>query len=162
MRLAVERTFLTSRGLIICGRSGRALSIVLLLSLAACAPAPQPAAQPAAPASQPAAAPNCDNPGEAVANANNACFDDRPVNTGSPLVPIGDSIPGNPTPSILLVQVGADGAVQRVMGKQISDNTQFHVAALTYAKTLTFRPAQKNGQPVKAWVEVMLRPIRKK
>jgi len=58
--------------------------------------------------------------------------------------------------------IGSDGSVQRVTIKQVSDNTAFQLQALAYAKTLNFKAAQKNGQPVKAWVEVMLRPFHKK
>jgi hypothetical protein len=101
----------------------------------------------------------CENPG-ATYNLNNACWDDRPVANSAPLVPIGDEIPGNPSPSIVHVLVSPEGAVQRVISKQISNSSDFHLQALAFAKTLTFRPAQKDGQPTRAWVEVMLRPIR--
>jgi hypothetical protein len=102
----------------------------------------------------------CQTPGVESYNLNNLCFDDRPVATVAPLVPIGEETTGTPKPSIVLVLVQADGTVGRVTSKQISDNPSFHLKALEFAKTLTFRPAQKDGQAVAAWFEVLLRPTR--
>ena len=137
----------------------------------AAAPPPRAANQPATnppatnppttPNKPPSSAPNCEDPATGVANPGNACFDDRPGNLTPPLVPIGAEIEGNPKASVVWVLVGTDGTVQRVIGRQISDNTRFHVQALNFAKSLTFKPGQKNGQPVTAWIEVPLRPIRR-
>jgi hypothetical protein len=133
-------------------------------------PAPKgatPATEPPAPTkvagNTPAAAagqPQCDSPVGENYNLNNFCWDDRPVPNSAPLVPIGEDIQGNPSPSIVYILVSQEGSVQRVMSKTISNTSAFHGLALAWAKTLTFRPAQKDGQPVKAWVEVMLRPTR--
>jgi len=103
----------------------------------------------------------CESPGDTY-NLNNSCWDDRPVANAAPLVPIGDDIEGNPSPSIVQVLVSPEGNVQRVISKGISNDSKFHLLALNFAKTLTFRPAEKDGNPVRAWVEVMLRPTRNK
>jgi outer membrane biosynthesis protein TonB len=79
-----------------------------------------------------------------------------------PLVQIGDDIQGNPSPSVVLVLVSEEGKVIKVSGKQVSNDPMFHVKAMTFARTLEFKPAQKNGTPVRAWHEVMLRPTRNK
>ena len=50
--------------------------------------------------------------------------------------------------------------MERVIGKTISDNGMFHLQAMNYAKTLTFKPAQKDGKPVNAWTAVQLKAIR--
>jgi hypothetical protein len=104
----------------------------------------------------------CETPNVPTYNLNNSCWDDRPQMTSLPLVQIGDDIQGNPTPSIVLVLVSEEGKVLRISGKQASSDPTFHVKAMTFARTLEFRPAQKDGRPVKAWAEVLLRPTRNK
>ena len=120
-----------------------------------------PGSQPTASRPPAAGAGQCDTPGDTY-NVNNLCWDDRAVQLTPPLVPIGDDIPGNPSPSIVQVLVSETGTVLLARGKQISNNPNFHMQALTFAKTLAFQPAKKDGQPVKAWAEVLLKPTRNK
>ncbi|MFI5280334.1 MAG: TonB family protein, partial [Gemmatimonadales bacterium] len=98
---------------------------------------------------QAAAVAGCDQPGT---NPGNACFDKRPVPLAAPVASWRGA--GTPTPAVLWVHVGADGAVQEVRVASASTEPGFTEAAKRVAARLTFVPAQKGGQPVAAWTQV--------
>ncbi len=120
---------------------------------------PRPPAQPAVPTTQPATPKTqCETLGDTY-NADGSCFDNRPVPKAAMLVPLPDGVDAMKKPSVLLVLVGADGTVERVVSKVPGDPIQFHIAAINFAKTLPFQPATKAGAPVKAWVELPFRAL---
>jgi serine/threonine protein kinase len=101
----------------------------------------------------------CDQPGPAY-NQDNLCFDTRPV----PLSPTRIPVPADgtifPRQAILLILVSREGTTleARVFGPSNLDT--FNNAALDMAKNLRWNPAQKNGEPVDAWVQWRFEPVR--
>src|SRR5947208_16992775 len=65
-----------------------------------------------------------------------------------------------PRQAILLIHVSKDGSTleARVFGSSNLDT--FNNEALDMAKTLRWNPAQKNGEPVDAWVQWTFQPMR--
>ena len=93
----------------------------------------------------------CDVPGN---NAGNACFDSRPVPMGAPVASWAGA--GDPTPPVLWLRVGTDGAVRDVRVVTPSSDARFTEAATTAARSLTFSPALKDGKPVAAWTQLAI------
>jgi len=94
----------------------------------------------------------------AYGNPSRACFDTRPQPMAAPTIPWTG--PGTPTPATFWIQVGATGAVERVVPLATSSESEFSAAALAAAQNLKFMPAQKNGQPVEAWTQVPISPAQ--
>jgi hypothetical protein len=94
-------------------------------------------------------------------NRDGSCFDNRPVAMVPTLVPLTPETEGRPTPAILLLAINADGIVERILIKSPSDNPQFTLEARRFAQSITYNPAQRNGEPVGAWVEMLFRPARR-
>ena len=93
----------------------------------------------------------CAKPGS---NANNACFDTRPVPLAAPVAAWSGT--SDPTPPVLWVHVGTDGAVHDVRVVTASNEARFTDAARRAARELTFSPAQKAGRPVAAWTQLAI------
>ncbi|HXY18776.1 MAG TPA: TonB family protein [Gemmatimonadales bacterium] len=91
-------------------------------------------------------------------NPNHACFDNRPQPLSALMIPW--TRPGRPTAATFWIQVGADGQVENVVALQTSSETDFSNAALAAARSLKFNPAQKSGQPVEAWTQVLISPAQ--
>ncbi len=91
----------------------------------------------------------CDEPGT---NQGSACFDTRPVPLAAPVAPWRGA--GTPTPPVLWVRVGGDGAVKEVRVALASNEPDFTEAGKRVAARLRFSPAQKGGRPVAAWTQV--------
>ena len=93
----------------------------------------------------------CDIPGT---NAGNVCFDTRPVAMGAPVASWTGT--GDPTPPVLWLRVGTDGAVRDVRVVTPSSEARFTDAATRAARRLTFSPALKDGKPVAAWTQLAI------
>ncbi len=65
-----------------------------------------------------------------------------------------------PRQAILLIHVSKEGSTleARVFGPSNLDT--FNNEALDMAKSLRWNPAQKNGEPVDAWVKWPFQPVR--
>ena len=59
---------------------------------------------------------------------------------------------------MIWVYVSAEGKAARTLGLQPSNDPSFHIAAIKFARDIQYKPADKNGQPIAAWVRVVFRP----
>src|SRR3989441_586743 len=93
-------------------------------------------------------------------NFDNICFDTRPVPLSQTRIPVPADASVFPRQAILLIHVSQDGTTleARVYGPSNLDT--FNNQALDMAKTLRWNPAQKNGEPVDAWVQWPFQPVR--
>jgi serine/threonine-protein kinase len=101
----------------------------------------------------------CDDYGPAY-NQDNLCFDTRPVPLSTTRIPVAGDATIFPRQAILLLHVSRDGSTleARVYGRSNLDT--FNNQALDMAKSLRWNPAQKNGDPVDAWVQQPFVPER--
>ena len=76
----------------------------------------------------------------------------------APLVPLNERIVGMPTGVVLWVKVSMDGRPLSFQIVRHSRDPQFDRLAAGFAMSITYNPAQKNGQPVEAWSQVRLLP----
>lgn len=63
-----------------------------------------------------------------------------------------------PTPPTFWLRVSAAGDVTEVRPIATSSDDKLSVAAQTAAKDYKFAPAQKNGRPVEAWIQIFVSP----
>src|SRR5437660_366415 len=101
----------------------------------------------------------CDQPGPAY-NQDNLCFDTRPLPLSATRIPVPADATVFPRQSILLIHVSKDGSTLEARVWDPSNLETFNNEALDMAKTLRWNPAQKNGEPVDAWVKWPLQPMR--
>ena len=101
----------------------------------------------------------CEQYGPAY-NQDNLCFDTRPVPLSSTRIPLPADVPIVPRPAILLCHVSRNGETMEVRVFVRSNVETFNDQALDLAKTLRWNPAQKNGEPVEAWVQWQFPPER--
>jgi hypothetical protein len=118
-----------------------------------------PVRAPAGPATV-ALDPRCENADQAIRNAGNLCFDQRPAPLdAAPIATVPGACTREPSPATVLVRVDAYG---RVVGqpevRSASDCREFNQAALASAAAVTFEPALKSGQAVSAWTLLLVRP----
>ncbi|OLC04276.1 MAG: hypothetical protein AUH45_03480 [Gemmatimonadetes bacterium 13_1_40CM_69_22] len=101
----------------------------------------------------------CDAPGPEY-NHGKICFDTPPVPLSVTRIPIPADAPMLPRQAILLIRVSRDGATleARVFGP--SNLATFNDQAMDMARNLRWNPAQKNGEPVDAWVQWPFQPVR--
>ena len=124
-------------------------------------PARVPTAQDTLPAADPAGerAESCDEYGPAY-NADNICYDTRPIPWGPTSILVLAIAPLTPRPATLLLKVSADGRTLEARVYVPSNVTTFNDAALDRARSLRWDPAQKNGEPVEAWLQWRFQPTR--
>ncbi len=101
----------------------------------------------------------CDQYGPAY-NQDNICFDTRPVPLSSTVVPVPGDIPIVPREAILLFHVSHSGETIETRMFVRSNVDTFNDQALDLARNLRWNPAQKNGEPVDAWVQWPFKPVR--
>ena len=101
----------------------------------------------------------CDQPGLAY-NQDNLCFDTRPLPLSATRIPVPADATVFPRQSILLIHVSKDGSTLEARVWDPSNLDTFNNEALDMAKTLRWNPAQKNGEPVDAWVKWPFQPMR--
>src|SRR6266581_2753893 len=92
-------------------------------------------------------------------NQDNMCFDTKPLPLSATLIPLPADSPTLPRQAILLIRVSRDGVTldARVFGP--SNLETFNDQALDMARQLRWNPAQKNGEPVDAWVQWPFQPV---
>jgi len=100
----------------------------------------------------------CEQYGPAY-NQDNLCFDSRPVPLASTLLPVPTDAPVIPREAILLFHVSHTGETMAVRLFVRSNVETFNDQALDLAKGLRWNPAQKNGEPVDAWVQWPFKPV---
>jgi eukaryotic-like serine/threonine-protein kinase len=101
----------------------------------------------------------CDQFGPAY-NQDNVCFDTRPIPLTPTFIPVPADAPVTPRPAILLLKVSRDGRTLEARVYVPSNVATFNDAAVDMAKNLRWNPAQKNGEPVEAWVQWQFPPVR--
>ncbi len=101
----------------------------------------------------------CDQYGPAY-NQDHLCFDTRPLPLSLTRIPVPADATIFPRQAILLIHVSKEGTTleARVFGPSNLDT--FNNEALDMAKTLRWNPAQRNGEPVDAWVQWIFQPVR--
>jgi serine/threonine protein kinase len=101
----------------------------------------------------------CETPGPAY-NQDNLCYDTRPVPLSPTIIPVPADAQIFPRQAILLIHVSKEGGTleARLYGR--SNLETFNDQALDMAKNLRWNPAQKNGEPVDAWVQWRFQPVR--
>jgi serine/threonine-protein kinase len=99
----------------------------------------------------------CDQYGPAY-NQDNLCFDTRPVPLSQTFVPVPMDAPIIPREAILLCRVSRSGETMEARLFVRSNVETFNDQALDIAKQLRWNPAQKNGEPVDAWVQWPFKP----
>jgi TonB family protein len=93
-------------------------------------------------------------------NQDNVCFDTRPVPLSPTLIPVSSDAPVFPRQSILLIKVSRNGTTLDARTFVPSNVDTFNNEALDMARNLRWNPAQKNGEPVEAWVQWPFQPVR--
>jgi predicted Ser/Thr protein kinase len=101
----------------------------------------------------------CDQFGPAY-NQDNLCFDTRPVPLSPTLIPVSADAPVFPRQAILLIRVSREGTTLEARVYVPSNVETFNNEARDMARTLRWNPAQKNGDPVEAWVQWPFQPVR--
>jgi serine/threonine-protein kinase len=101
----------------------------------------------------------CDQFGPAY-NQDNMCFDSRPLPLSSTIIPVSSDEPIFPRQAILLIRVSREGTTLEARPYVRSNVETFTDRALDMAKALRWNPAQKNGDPVEAWVQWPFQPVR--
>jgi eukaryotic-like serine/threonine-protein kinase len=101
----------------------------------------------------------CDQPGPAY-NQDNLCFDTRPLPLSATRIPVLADATVSPRQAILLIHVSKEGSTLEARVWDRSNLETFNNEALDMAKTLRWNPAQKNGEPVDAWVKWPFQPVR--
>ncbi len=94
-------------------------------------------------------------------NADGSCFDAQPRPKAATLVPLPPEIEGRPSPATLAIKVNIDGTVALVLPIAPSDDAAFTQAALQFANSIEYNPAQKNGQAVVGWTQQVFYPGRR-
>ncbi len=93
-------------------------------------------------------------------NQDNLCFDVRPTPLTAPIIYLPADATDMPRRAILLVHVSGDGTTLDTRVFVGSNTESFTNQALDFAKNLHWSPAQKNGDPVEAWVQLQVLPQR--
>jgi len=101
----------------------------------------------------------CDQFGPAY-NQDNLCFDTRPIPLSPTLIPVAADAPIFPRQAILLIKVSREGVTVESRVYAPSNVETFNDQARDMARTLRWNPAQKNGEPVEAWVQWRFQPVR--
>ena len=102
----------------------------------------------------------CDVYGPAY-NQDHMCWDARPVPLSTTVIPVPADATVFPRPAILLLHVSRDGATMEARLYSRSNVDTFNDQAMDVAKNLRWNPAQKNGEPVDAWVQWPFQPVRR-
>ena len=102
------------------------------------------------------AADPCLEPGPEY-NRDNICFDTKASPQVATFLPVPADAPVV-RPTIFWIKVSHEGKALEVRLVTTSGAMAFDQAAMDLAKTIDWNPAQKNGEPVDAWVQAQFRP----
>jgi len=75
-------------------------------------------------------------------------------------IPVPVDAPVFPRPATLLIKVSREGTTLETRVYSPSNVDTFNNQARDMARTLRWNPAQKNGEPVEAWVQWPFQPVR--
>ena len=124
-------------------------------------PARVPTGHDTLPAADPAGehAESCDEYGPAY-NTDNICYDTKPIPWGPTSILVPANAPVTPRPAILLLKVSREGQTLEARVYVPSNVATFNEAALDRARRLRWDPAQKDGEPIDAWLQWRFQPTR--
>jgi len=100
---------------------------------------------------------DCDNPSPAN-RFGQACYDSRPQPLGPLRVAVPAGVRGTPSPVILIVKVSRQGRTLAIRTRQRSSDDRFTAAVESYAQSLQWTPAMREGQPVDGWTQAPFQP----
>ncbi len=86
-------------------------------------------------------------------NADGSCYDVAPAPTVPPILTLPDGITGPVDPVLLWVKVSTDGKAIEVERLRQS-RAAFTIAAMRFARRITYTPGRKDGRPVEAWLRM--------
>jgi len=101
----------------------------------------------------------CDQFGPAY-NQDKLCFDTGAVPLSLTRIPVPADAAVFPRQAILLIKVSREGTTVEARVYAPSNVETFNNQALDMARTLRWNAAQKNGEPVEAWVQWPFQPVR--
>ena len=109
-----------------------------------------------------AAAPNCDVANVSMKNPDGACWDTRPQPQFRPEVGVPASCGAGAVPALAVnVHISRTGDVlPPVIPMSQSPCKAFQAQVVAQALDFHFSPAKKGDQPVNAWYQVVIRPVR--
>lgn len=103
----------------------------------------------------------CDRVTVSLRNQANTCWDARPVSLAPPVAALPAACRGAASAAVILVHVSSRGNTDgpaTVLSP--STCTSFTQIASALAVDMRFQPARKNGTPVPAWTQLVVRPSR--
>jgi len=113
----------------------------------------------APPASALSVSKTCDAPTTSLQNPQQTCWDARATPMAPPQVAVPPSCAASPGPAMLLVHVSPRGetlGMPTVTGR--SKCAKFDQTAAALMADMRYSPARKSGQPVAAWLILLVRP----
>jgi hypothetical protein len=97
-----------------------------------------------------------------MSNPRGACYDTKPELKVPPVVVVPAACTTQPGPIRVNVLVVATGDVQQAVPMDRSPCPAFQAVAIAQAKEgFTFAPARRGDQAVNAWVQIVIRPVRR-
>ena len=139
-------------------RSGITLPFTVQLQAATVAVITPPTITPTTTPASTGPAANCASPQVGVPNVNKVCYDVRPTPRTPPAIPAPASCSGVVRPATVLLQVSVSGDVVTASLQGRSSCPAFNEQAVAFSRDLAFQPATKGGQPVAAWIALLIRP----
>jgi serine/threonine-protein kinase len=100
---------------------------------------------------------DCDNPAP-LNRFGRECYDVAPQPLVQPLVPIPEGVSGTPSGVTVIVKVSYQGRTLVVRTRTPSNDERFTRAVETYAGTMRWTPAMRDGQPVDGWTQYAFQP----
>ncbi|HVM42756.1 MAG TPA: protein kinase [Gemmatimonadales bacterium] len=109
-----------------------------------------------------AGTPNCADASVSLRNPGGSCWDTRPELKVQPVVVVPAACTTQPGPIRVNVLVVASGDVQSAVPMDRSPCPAFQAVAIAQVQQqFTFAPAKRGDQAVNAWVQIVIRPVRR-
>ncbi len=119
-------------------------------------PVPKPIAKPVEPV-KPAGNICAQDPPAPEYFSSGACYDTAPSPTKLPVLEVPSGAGAVPAQIQLRVKVSPEGkSMNVVLGRRVRPSVAT-IAAVNFAKTVSYRPATKDGKPVEAWLRLLVR-----
>ncbi len=149
------------------GRGQTTVVVVSMTRLEERRPEPLPAREPVTTRPRRAAPPPTvnlcaqDTPGAEYFRTS-ACYDSRPSTVAAPILTVPATMAGAASAVELLVKVSSQGRPTRILRGRNAAASQVTLAAIQFARdSMRYNPALKDGEPVEAWLRVLVRIRRR-
>jgi hypothetical protein len=100
---------------------------------------------------------DCENPAP-INRFGRECYDTPPQPLASTRVPVPAGVQGTPTPVTMIVKVSFRGRTLIVRTRNPSNDDAFTKAVESYAETMRWTPAMRDGRPVDGWTQYAFQP----